>query len=62
MRTSNKVLLAAAAALMALFLTFVLVMGFTTRELLRRRGTTAFAGPVPPAALAAPAAALQPTG
>ena len=59
MRTSNKVLLVAAAALMALFLTFVLVMGFTTRELLRRRGTTALAGAVPPAALMAPASRLH---
>lgn len=42
MRTSNKVLLAAVAVLVALFLAFVLVMGLTTRDLLRRRGTTAF--------------------
>ena len=48
MKTSNKVLLAAVATLLALFLAFVLVMGLTTRDLLRRRGTTAFQRPTPP--------------
>ena len=48
MRASNKVLLAAVAVFLALFLAFVLVMAFTTRDLLRSRGTTALAWPVGP--------------
>ena len=48
MRASNKVLLAAVAVILALFLAFVLVMGFTTRGLLRSRGTTALAWPAGP--------------
>jgi hypothetical protein len=57
MRTSNKVLLAAVAAAMALFLAFILVMGFRTRELLRQRGTTALVE-----AAAAACSARSPTG
>jgi hypothetical protein len=49
MRTSNKVLLAAVALLLAAFLAFVLAMGIVTRDLLRQRGRTASA---PPAAVA----------
>jgi hypothetical protein len=51
MRTSNKVLLAAIAALMALFLAFVLTMSFTIRNLMQQRGRTAHAARVPVAEL-----------
>ena len=40
MRNSNKVLLIAAAVLLALVLSFVLVMGLTARELFEQHGRT----------------------
>ena len=47
MRNSNKVLLIAAAAVLAFVLTFVVVMGLTARDLLETRGRTARAGCFP---------------
>jgi hypothetical protein len=41
MRNSNKVLLIAAAVLLAFVLSFVLVMGLTARNLFERHGRTA---------------------
>jgi hypothetical protein len=40
MKNSNKVLLIAVAVLLALILSFVLVMGLTTRDLFERHGRT----------------------
>ena len=40
MRNSNRVLLIAAAVLLALVLSFVLVMGLTARELFEQHGRT----------------------
>jgi hypothetical protein len=41
MRTSNKVLLIAVAAILALVMVFVVVMGLTARDLFEQRGRTA---------------------
>jgi hypothetical protein len=40
MRNSNKVLLIAAAAVLAFVVVFVLVMGSTVRDLIEKRGFT----------------------
>jgi hypothetical protein len=51
MKTSSKVLLAALAVLLALFLAFVLTMSFKVRGLLEQRGRTAQAVPAAAAAV-----------
>jgi hypothetical protein len=40
MRNSNKILLIAAAAVLAFILVFVIVMGTTVRDLIEKRGRT----------------------
>ena len=47
MRNSNKVLLIALAVLLAFLLSFVLVMGLTTRDLFEQHGRTVQAGSCP---------------
>ena len=42
MRNSNKVLLIAAAAVLAFILVFVMVMGTTAKNLMEKRGRTAY--------------------
>ena len=41
MRNSNKILLIAAAAVLAFILVFVIVMGTTVKDLIEKRGRTA---------------------
>jgi len=48
MRNSNKILLIAVACVLALVVSFVLVMGFTARNLFEQRGRTVLIESVQP--------------
>jgi hypothetical protein len=63
MRSSNKVLLIAVAAVLLIILTFVVVMGLSIRDLIEARGSVALAPNAPVAAdLRAAADSVAATG